>query len=310
MNENKLRGHVLQMDSVDDGECKTEKICKEVYCNYPSYFEKWEKVRGKIVKQIEGISVVHLHTSRVKSIDSILRKIITKRHERLLNKNDPYSRIAADNFQSIITDLAGVRLIISYRGDWKGLHKELVSLFPYATDEEYSTYDTVPHKDGQVFLAQRPIVYHAKDDDLSIYLSENVETKFKERGYRSVHYVISYENVYVEIQTRTIYDEAWSDCDHRYVYKHDECPSYSALKEMSAILCEYTNNTSDFGEEMRRVFDSHSAIDCGGEKYNVTKEMKDRMDRVFERYVSVQNHFGAFLDKLLKLPTPIRCAEP
>ena len=33
-------------------------------------------------------------------------------------------------------------------------------------------------------------------------------------------------------QVRTIYDEAWSDCDHNYVYKQDENKSHTALEQM------------------------------------------------------------------------------
>lgn len=299
LNKYKLCGPVEQMNLVDTEKNKTEKICKEIYNNYSSYSRIWEDARVSIIAKIEKIDSVHLHTSRIKSIDSLLQKIITKRHEKLLNKKDPYSSIDADNYQSIITDLAGVRLIMSYRGDWKELHKELVSLFPYTTNEEYNRYETVPHKEGYSFLAQIPIVYHAKDDDLSIFSSERVMTKFKESGYRSIHYIISHKNVYTELQTRTIYDEAWSDCDHRYVYKHEENPSYSALKEMSAILCDYTNNTNDFGEEMRRIFDSHAVLDIGDTYYHATKEVKEKLDYIYKRYIFVQNSFNTFLDKLL-----------
>lgn len=50
-------------------------------------------------------------------------------------------------------------------------------------------------------------------------------------GYRSIHYTVSYQGVYIEIQVRTIYDEAWSDCDHNYVYKQDENKSHTALEQ-------------------------------------------------------------------------------
>ena len=298
LDSNKLRGLVDEMNTVDNGECKTESICRGVYQRYPEYSTLCEKIREEIVADVENVEAVHLHTSRVKSLDSLLRKVITKRHERLLNKKDPYSKIDEENYQSIITDLVGVRLIMSYRGNWKEMHRHLIKLFPYADDEEYRCFDTVPHKEGCCFLAQIPVANYAKDDDLSVFSTERVKTKFQESGYRSVHYIISYKDVYVELQTRTIYDEAWSDCDHRYVYKHNENRSYSALKELSRVLCGFTNNSNDLGEEMRNVFDSESIYDSGGELFVTSEEEKRRIEDIYDKYANVQNLFATFLNRL------------
>ena len=248
---------------------------------------------------VESIDSIHLHTSRVKTLDSLLRKVITKRHERLFNRHDPYSHISEENFQSIITDLAGVRLIMSYRGDWNKMHQALVSKFPYCDNSEYEKYTIVPHKEQQCFLAQIPVVIHAKNDDLSIFLSENVKTRLHEGGYRSVHYIVSYDNVYAEIQTWTIYDEAWSDCDHRYVYKHEENLSHPALLEMSGILNTYTNASNDLGEEIRNVFLSKNIRIDETNTFHTNEEERLRIDQIFSRYEEAQNRFRAFIDQLV-----------
>ena len=66
--------------------------------------------------------------------------------------------------------------------------------------------------------------------------------------------MISYNGRYAELQIRTIYDEAWSDCDHNYVYKHDAKPNNAALRTLSDILCQVTNVANDIGDNMHDVF--------------------------------------------------------
>lgn len=84
-------------------------------------------------------------------------------------------------------------------------------------------------------------------------------------GYRSIHYVASYQKVYIEIQVRTIYDEAWSDCDHNYVYKKDDNMSHMALEKLSHILSDLTSVSNDIRDSMKDIFDNQSFHDLGYE---------------------------------------------
>jgi ppGpp synthetase/RelA/SpoT-type nucleotidyltranferase len=114
----------------------------------------------------------------------------------------------------------------------------------------------IPHpSDGSNCLAEIPKAYHAYGDDLSVYDGLKIDTKLKENGYRSVHYIVSFMGVYIEIQTRTIYDEAWNDCDHNYVYKKETHVSHSALSELSSALSMLTNASNDLGEKMQYIYE-------------------------------------------------------
>ena len=54
----------------------------------------------------------------------------------------------------------------------------------------------------------------------------NCEIIVREHGYRSVHYLIqtqseTREKLFVEMQVRTVFEEAWSEIDHIIRYPYD-----------------------------------------------------------------------------------------
>ena len=281
--ENKLRGIVDEIDSVS-GTLSTEEICKGIYEGYDEYALRLESIRFDLMKDIDGIPGVHLQTSRVKNIDSLLRKVITKRHDWMMDSKNRYSSLRSDNYNRVITDMIGIRLIISYRGSWKELHHAIIDLFPYKEQNEYHEDQLIPLNDKTNFIAEIPHAYYAYGDDISAFDGENVVPKIKDSGYRSIHYTVCYKGVYVELQTRTIYDEAWSDCDHLYVYKHEENVSHGALVELSQILCSYTNTSNDFGDLMKDIFDHNLILSEGGKFVAVDDTPLIALDKLIRRY--------------------------
>lgn len=298
LSNNKLSDKVDEMNAFD-GSPIIEGICHDIYNDYNSIKQELDEIRNKFVAVVENLKGVHLHTSRVKDVDSLLKKVIEKRYERLLNKRDLYANINGCNYKEIITDLVGIRLILSYRGDWKELHNDIVSKFPYYDDiDAYSEYSFIPHEDNRCFIAEIPKAYYATGDDLGIYENENVRCILHKNGYRSVHYIISYCKVYIELQTRTIYDEAWSDCNHEYVYKHDENISHVALKKLSDVLSEFTNTSNDFGDEMRIVFHESPIKDCGNNVFMTSEQVINEIKELSNRYNKAKDLLDAFIEQL------------
>lgn len=73
------------------------------------------------------------------------------------------------------------------------------------------------------FIVEIPKVYYRSDQDKVFYeyVKENCYSMIPSKsGYNSVHYIINKDGKYIEIQVRTIYDEAWSECTHDIVYKN------------------------------------------------------------------------------------------
>lgn len=300
LDQKKLHEIVNQMNEFDrlEGNApQTESICHDIFNEQLSVNERFEDIRQDLIKVFEKLPGVHLHTSRVKICDSLLQKVIMKRHEQLADKKAPYSQICGTNYKDIVTDLIGIRLIISYRGDWQELHNAIVSEFPYVQQEKYKKSHFISHEEGTQFLAEIPKVYYAYGDSLSIYEGNIVQFELRENGYRSVHYVLGYKGIYVELQVRTIYDEAWSDCDHRYVYKHDDNISYAGLKQLSRVLCAYTNASNDLGEQMRLIFNGDSVLDQG-QGYIVSDKVYQSIEEIYQKYNEAQNKFLEFKNML------------
>ena len=298
---NKLEAKVNELDDLFQGKQSVTKTCRQIFEHYDEYLIEWENVRRALWLKIEELPGIHLQTSRVKTLDSILRKVIEKKYERGMNPKDPYSSIDSENFKDILTDLVGIRLIISYRGKWSELHNSIMNMFPYDGNlEKYKDDAHVPHPaDGSSIMAAIPVANHAPNDNLEIFKAMNIKCKQRSSGYRSVHYVVSFMRTYVEIQTRTIYDEAWSDCDHSYVYKHNENESHPVLMELSNILAGITNSANDLGEEMGRIFE-HESASYDEELVLMPQEDIDSIDSIYRRIEAVVHEMECFKSKIYR----------
>jgi SMC interacting uncharacterized protein involved in chromosome segregation len=74
-------------------------------------------------------------------------------------------------------------------------------------------------------LNEKPQANIKKGDKVEMY-KDRCEIKEHRFGYRSVHYLISHpmskdDEQIVEIQIRTLFEEAWSEIDHKIRYPYD-----------------------------------------------------------------------------------------
>lgn len=301
--DKKLENFVTEMNQVDDqlhNEFHIEEICHKIYEDYQnSWKNHLEDVRVNFLKELEKFKHVHLQTSRVKQIDSLLEKVVTKRYKSLRSSHSLYAKINGDNYKDIITDLVGMRIILNYRGNWKDIHQEILNRFSYR-ESLFQDEDTIlPHTaSGDNILAQIPHVNYAHGDDIEEFQKYGLITKLKSIGYRSIHYIISYQKTYIELQVRTIYDEAWSDCDHNYVYKKDMNKSHSALLQLSHILCCLTNISNDMGENMKEIFETQSFEDIGNNAWLADERNIKKIDLELKRLYDVYEELRTFRSQI------------
>lgn len=301
----KLHNHVQEMNMVDEQlgyDLSIKEICHRIYVDYESRLRKQlEKVRADFMKVLDTFQNVHLQTSRVKTIESILWKIINKRYRSLKDTNSQYVHINADNYNSIITDLIGMRIILNYRGNWTSIHNEIIKHFPFPQEgfQGRKPGDTLGHlESGDNLLVQNPVAYYAVGDDVKEYINYGLKPSLHKMGYRSIHYIVSFQKVYIEIQVRTIYDEAWNDCDHNYVYKKDDNMSHTALGRLSHILSELTNVSNDIGDGMKDIFDNQSFRDLGNETWETSEEKRRMLKEQVDKVKVVYQDFLAFYEKI------------
>lgn len=272
----------------------TEKMCRVIYDNYDTHKERLKSVRDEIMQLLGELEEVHLQSSRIKQKGSLIEKVINKRYENIGSQTSSYAVINEDNYFDIITDLVGVRLIVNYRGKWQGIHKKILEHFPLLDKAEYERYEHIPHRQGQEFLAEIPKAYYAKGDNYQPYEDEGLEPKVHKMGYRSIHYIISAQDVYTELQVRTIYDEAWSDCDHNYVYKQGANPNSRALTMLSRILCDLTNAANDIGDNMHDIFQGQGVMTASEDYLLASSETIMFYKDILEKIQTVEEKLRAF----------------
>lgn len=183
---------------------------------------------GYIANKLQRCKGVHSVRSRIKETTHLIEKIIRK--WSLDDVSEKYENINKENYKSAITDLVGVRAIYLFKGDWKTVYDHILSKWE-------------PKEDV--------IIYHREGDDLSLYEEHGTckkEVHFS--GYRSIHYIIpatkiNGEQVFCEVQTRTIFEEGWSEIDHKVRY-----PSFSNdpyLQEFLNIFNRISGSADEMG---------------------------------------------------------------
>lgn len=149
---------------------------------------------------IQNFNCVHSVRWRVKDTDHLLEKIVRKRAE----ESPKYLEINQDNYYEAVTDLVGIRALHLFKDDCFTIDATLRA--------KWEPIET-------------PAVYIRMGDHEDLtkkFRDQGFEMKEHPAGYRSIHYVFSTQparrKVIVEVQVRTIFEEGWSEIDHKVRY--------------------------------------------------------------------------------------------
>lgn len=217
--------------NISDERFRNSRLTWEELEEIASDFESKRNEHQNTVKQyaevIQKCSYVHSLSYRVKDTSHLVEKIIRKNPE-YLKKGDSLSK---ENYENHITDLLGIRILLLFKSDWTYVHDYLMDLY----------------KD---VLIEPPFAHIRKGDDDSLYRGK---VRIKDnKPYRSVHYVIRTNNgLGIEIQVRTLYEEAWSEIDHKLRYP------YNLQNEMLRNYLDIMNRLTGVGDEMGTFINSY-----------------------------------------------------
>ena len=152
---------------------------------------------AKVIQKFKG---VHSVRWRVKTSEHLLEKIVRKKSAG----NPKYSNIGIDNYFEVVTDLVGVRALHLFKDDCFQIDSSIKETW-------------IP--------VETPVAYMRDGDSDTLkerFKSEGFDVQDHPAGYRSVHYVIQStplkRPMLAEIQVRTIFEEGWSEIDHRLRY--------------------------------------------------------------------------------------------
>lgn len=157
-------------------------------------------------------------------------KIRNKSKEKLREKKSRKLHEKPDYGIDNITDVVGLRLITLFKKDMPKMLEDtlsLIKLAPFLDDdpEEILIYTGNTHHDEMTHLLKEKIAHHDGVKNIK------VDIKSSREGYSSIHIVTRLDrkltNVFVrtpnyylpiEIQIRTVFEDAWGEIDHKYGY--------------------------------------------------------------------------------------------
>lgn len=208
--------------------------------HYDNIRPEYEKIALDYIKAISDFDHIHSVKYRVKKVDSLLKKIITKSCDGL----EDIEPIDDSNYMRLITDLIGIRVLYVFKSDYLVVHNQLMK-----------AYDMQRAEDVHIKLKT--------GDDKKIYSGiRKPKPVFDENSaYRSIHYTLwalkEKNGPKMEIQTRTVFEEAWSEINHKLVYKHSNSSEYLFLTQASTILSSLTGECDSLGDLMKMIHDNH-----------------------------------------------------
>lgn len=207
---------------------------QRIYLDYTLLVPQLEKEAEYIVSKLIDLSSAHSVRRRVKKPKHLIEKIIRK------GKKYVEKGVSVATYKQIVTDLIGIRVLHLFKDDWKNIHHEIMGLWEIRETPQIN----IRRGDYNVLQLQESI------SDM------NCEIVVRDHGYRSVHYLIGVpitkkDEVLVEIQVRTVFEEAWSEIDHlmRYPYDVDN----PVMTEYLAIFNRIVGSADEMGTFIKKM---------------------------------------------------------
>lgn len=189
-----------------------------------------------VAERLRPVETVHTVKTRIKSPDHLIEKIIRVKLAALALTLD------LGNYDQVVIDLVGVRALHLFKEDWTRIHDFILQTWE---------------------LKEPPVAnIHPEDSPAVIAAFQGRRCAVNKHpwGYRSVHYLIAFERskdktLPVEIQVRTLLEEAWSEIDHYVRYSHPGDAANLALHlaelnrltacadEVSSVIRRLKNNS-------------------------------------------------------------------
>lgn len=224
-------------------------VLEAIASDYKASYQALQSVAEQVSSRIRTFEGVHSVRWRIKDTLHLLKKIIRKRAEA--EPKDKWMNIDSSNYLSTVTDLIGVRALHLFR-------------------DECLAIDDAVRKTWN--LAEPVLIFKRDGDRIQPEMVERggLET-VHEAGYRSIHYIAQTQpektEFLVEIQVRTIFQEGWSEIDHRVKY-----PDYSDNPQLAIFLGVF-NGLAGSADEMGSFVQELTKILHESEQANLGREL-------------------------------------
>lgn len=224
----------------------------EIYDDFLKKEKDYHKIVCEILEELNKIKNINYLKYRIKNAESLIGKIIRKSIRT--NK-----KITLENYEKEVTDLIGFRVIHLFKEEWREIHEEIEKKWEFK---------------------EKPII-NERVGDIDFYTDTDFLEMVKKphpRGYRSIHYLIkknfNNKEYLFEIQVRTIFEEAWSEIDHKIIYQNKT--ENEGLNKYSNII----NRLSGAADEMAN-FMANEAKNLS--KIEILKDENEKLKKEIEK---------------------------
>jgi ppGpp synthetase/RelA/SpoT-type nucleotidyltranferase len=256
----------LQKNGITDKFLALEKKNPSLWEDMISIYDDYQlKIKNDVLKNVINSfigefgtpSAMHSIRYRIKTPESLFVKIIDKKCSEFIDAD--YSNISKDSYGKVIMDLLGARILIRHRYQWEDIHDLIWQLYFKGTEKyvKNRTNDYIGDA-SEPFLAERPKVFYRYEESTKCYELKGRDTFDFEKnnpGYSSIHYIINYYGTYIELQVRTLFDEAWSENDHDFVYKLQAGNKKLVLIRTSNLLSKVSEIADELSMFMHDYYD-------------------------------------------------------
>lgn len=235
----------------------------EIYKNFQSRIKELERIANVVGNSLKKVQAVHLVSHRIKDPEHLIEKIIRKKLRK------PEITITVENYTKKVTDLIGIRVLHLFKEDWENIHEYIVNTWPALEKPKAN----IRKGDSGTLI-----------DRFKIKGCKIVEHPF---GYRSIHYIIKASNgrktFISEIQVRTIFEEGWSEIDHKIRYPYDI--NNTILANFLVIFNRLAGSADEMGSyvnylhnELKNINENHSKE--LEEKNKIIDELRSTIDKL------------------------------
>lgn len=253
--EDLLKKYNISEEFFEDADISWE----DLECIYDDFLNKKSKKYAHILAEFQRSYLedtekagIHSYRTRLKDAEHLIVKIIRKKKENYKK----YRGLTKDNYEKFLTDLIGIRCFVLFKEQWEKFHSYIIRQF--VDDPEQYIYEPVKDFDSDErhqYIAEPPKAHIRAGDSRHIY--ENIlppDCIYSDKIYRSVHYIIKYHGVYLEIQVRTLFEEGWGEVEHELIYPYyREDPMLNQFSELLNRLAGLADEMGSFFCKLKQM---------------------------------------------------------
>lgn len=241
---------------------------------YHSMLQDLELIAQQFFLELRTIKGAYAVKYRVKDPEHLVDKAIRKKKEA--NRS-----ITKENLLVEVDDIIGFRILHLFKNDMESIFSVIKEKFTF--NEE-------------------PVVYHRKGDD-SGFLERckqlGIETREKEAGYRSIHCIpiTSFLNqqIKIELQIRTVFEEAWSEIDHLVRYPNNT--DNALLNNYLLLFNKLAGCADDMGTFLMSM---RTSLDQYETDQNRQNELISSLRREIANLEGIKSEQTSKIDELMK----------